>query len=249
MENIKIKRLFVDIETSPNLGFFWDAGFKKTIGYENIVKERAIICIGYKWEHDDDVQHLNWDSKQDDKKLLETFVKVLDEADEIVAHNGDRFDLPWIRTRCLKYNIPMQSSYKTIDTIKLSKNKFRFNSNRLDYIAKFLGVGEKIHTEYQLWIDTVLHKSKQALDEMITYCKNDVLILEKVYHKLAPYVEPSTHIGVLNGNGKASCPSCGCQNSRSRGRFVSAVGYVKQIRQCKDCGRKFRIPLTLASDK
>lgn len=244
----KIKRLFVDIETAPNLGFFWDAGYKKTIGYENIVKERAIICVGYKWEHESEVHHLAWDAKQDDKKLLETLVKVLDEADEIVAHNGDRFDLPWIRTRCIKYSIPMQPSYKTIDTIKISKNRFRFNSNRLDYIAKFLGVGEKIHTEYQLWIDTVLHKSKEALENMIKYCKNDVLILEKVYQKLAAYTEPKTHVGVLNGGNKTSCPSCGCPNSVSKGRSVSAVGHVKQVRKCRECGRKFRISLSLATE-
>lgn len=82
---------------------------------------------------------------------------------------------------------------------------------------------------------------------MITYCKNDVLILEKVYQRLAKYVEPKTHIGVLNGENKTSCPSCGCTSSRSKGRIVSAVGYVKQMRQCKECGRKFRIPLSLAS--
>lgn len=248
MQTPKIKRLFVDIETSPNIGFFWEAGFKKTIGYENIIKERAIICIGYKWEHETEAHHVAWDSRQDDKKLLQSFIKILDQADEIVAHNGDRFDLPWIRTRCLKHGIQMQPSYKTIDTMKLSRNKFRFNSSRLDYIAKFLGVGEKIHTEYQLWIDTVLHKSKEALASMITYCKNDVLILEKVYLKLAEYVEPKTHIGVLNGGEKSSCPNCGCTKSVSKGRSVSAAGHIKQIRKCGGCGRKFRVPCSFVQN-
>ncbi len=30
---------------SPNIGMFWEAGYKLNIGTENIVKERAIICI------------------------------------------------------------------------------------------------------------------------------------------------------------------------------------------------------------
>jgi hypothetical protein len=37
------KRLFFDIETSPNIGLFWSAGFKLNIAPENIIKERAII--------------------------------------------------------------------------------------------------------------------------------------------------------------------------------------------------------------
>ena len=47
----QIKRLFFDIETAPNIGLFWEAGYKKTNNPDNIIKERVIICICYKWEH------------------------------------------------------------------------------------------------------------------------------------------------------------------------------------------------------
>ena len=137
IENKK-KRLFFDIETSPNIGFFWSAGYKLNIPYSNIIKERAIICICYKWEGDDKVYSLNWDNNQDDKKMLEKFMVVANEATELVGHNGDRFDLPWIRTRCLYHRIPVFPTYTTIDTLKHSRSKFRFNSNRLDYISLFL---------------------------------------------------------------------------------------------------------------
>ena len=40
-----IKRLFFDIETSPNIGYFWRAGYKLNIGADNIIEERKIICI------------------------------------------------------------------------------------------------------------------------------------------------------------------------------------------------------------
>jgi DNA polymerase elongation subunit (family B) len=243
LNNPKIKRLFFDIETSPNIGFFWEAGWKKTIGYENIIKERSVICIGYKWEHEKEVHCISWDTKQNDKKMLESFIKIANQADELVAHNGDRFDLPWIRTRCLKHDIPMFPTYTTIDTLKVSRNKFRFNSNRLDYISKFLGVGEKISTEYGLWVETVLNNDKVALAKMIKYCKNDVLILEKVYNKLAPYVQ-KTHVGVLNGNGKSSCPHCGSNRFHLKAKTVSAAGNVKQRLHCQDCFRWYQVPIT-----
>ena len=78
----KRKRLYFDIETSPNIGFFWTAGFKLNISTESIIKERAIICICYKWEEDKVTHSLNWDSKQNDKKMLQEFIKVANEADE-----------------------------------------------------------------------------------------------------------------------------------------------------------------------
>lgn len=243
----KIKRLFFDIETSPNIGFFWEAGFKKTISFENIIKERSVICIGYKWQGENTTHCLTWDARQNDKKMLADFIKIANTADELVAHNGDRFDVKWIRTRCLKHEIEMFPSYTTIDTLKIARNKFNFNSNRLDYIAKYLGVGQKIKTEYSLWVDTVLHNDKEALAEMVRYCRHDVEVLEKVYDRLSIYTEPKTHIGVLMGEGKNSCPSCGSTNSRSKGRIVGAAGNVKQIRICRSCRRQFRVPLKLAS--
>ena len=85
-----IKRLFFDIETSPNIGLFWEAGYKKNIDYSNIIKERAIICICYKWQGEKITHGLHWDSKQDDKKMLIDFIKIdtwsLSTLDQIYRH-------------------------------------------------------------------------------------------------------------------------------------------------------------------
>ena len=116
----KRKRLYFDIETSPNVGLFWSAGYKQNIDYSNIIKERAIICICYKWEDEKETYALTWDSKQDDKKMLIEFIKIANQADELIGHNGDKFDLAWIRTRCLFHKIDMFPKYTTIDTLKIS---------------------------------------------------------------------------------------------------------------------------------
>jgi uncharacterized protein YprB with RNaseH-like and TPR domain len=192
------KRLFFDIETSPNIGFFWTAGYRQTISHENIIKERAIICICYKWAGDEKIYSLNWDDEQSDKQLLESFILVANEADELVGHNGDRFDLPWIRTRCLYHRIPVFPNYTTLDTLKHARSKFRFNSNKLDYIAKFLGVGQKIHTSYDLWKKVILDKDEESLQYMIEYCKKDVLGTLELYHKL------ESHEGMIFTDGSSS---------------------------------------------
>jgi DNA polymerase elongation subunit (family B) len=236
MNKLNKKRLFFDIETSPNIGFFWQSGYKLNIPYDNILKERAIICICYKWEGDDKVYSLNWDKNQDDKAMLEKFIAVANEAYELVGHNGDRFDLPWIRTRCLFHGIPCFPNYTTIDTLKQARSKFRFNSNRLDYIAQYLGVGEKSETGgFDLWKDIVLNNSQIAMKTMIDYCKNDVVILEKVFQHIKNYVPHKSHFGVLETGEKTSCPECGSEDLRHSQTRYSAAGTPRVQVQCNDC--------------
>jgi len=231
------RRLFFDIETSPNTGIFWEAGYKKNIGYENIIKERAIICICYKWEDEKIVNFLTWDSKQNDKAMLEKFIVVANQSDELVGHNGIKFDLAWIRTRCLFHRVEMFPTYKSIDTLRISRAKFRFNSNKLDYIAQFLGMGKKIKTEFGLWKDILLHKDKEAMAKMVKYCQKDVILLEKVYKELAAHIEPKTHYGVIFGQNRGSCPECGSDELIRAATLVSATGIKKVKFKCKTCNK------------
>ena len=124
------KRLFFDIETSPNIVCSWSIGYKISLSADNIIRERGIICIGYKWAGEREVKCLTWDKNQCEKKMLLEFMKVMNDADEIIAHNGDRFDITWIRTMCLKHGIRMPPTYQSIDTLKKCRSLFRFNSNR-----------------------------------------------------------------------------------------------------------------------
>ena len=99
MLQTKRKRLFFDIETSFNIGIFWRSGYNQTINPEDIIHERAIICVCYKWEGEDEVHTLTWDRNQSDKKLLKSFIQIMNRATEVVGHNGDRFDIKWLNTR------------------------------------------------------------------------------------------------------------------------------------------------------
>jgi uncharacterized protein YprB with RNaseH-like and TPR domain len=237
VDKIKRRRLFFDIETSPNIGLFWEAGYKKNIDYSNIIKERAIICICYKWEDDKEVGSVHWDSKQCDKALLTKFIKIANQADELVGHNGDRFDLAWIRTRCLFHRIDMFPKYVTIDTLKVARSIFKFNSNKLNYIADYLGIGQKIKTEFGMWKDIVLNKDKKAMDKMIIYCKKDVILLEKVFKEINNHIPAKTHYGVNFGQDRGSCPECGSDEIIIQLRRTTASGIKKIIYKCKTCNK------------
>jgi len=239
--NLKTKRrrLFFDIETSPNIGLFWEAGYKKNITTDNIIRERAIICICYKWEDEKEVYALQWDAKQNDKRMLEQFIAVANTANELVGHNGDKFDLAWIRTRCLFHGIDMFPNYQTIDTLKVARSKFRFQSNRLNYIAEFLGLGGKIKTEFNLWKDILLNKDKVAMEKMIKYCKKDVSLLEEVYKLLGSHIAAKTHYGVVFGQDRGSCPECGAGSKEliKNNTVVTATGLTRIQYKCKVCNK------------
>lgn len=183
----KIRRLIYDIETSPNIVFSWSIGSKTYLDIENIIQERAIICICYKWEDGQQVSSLNWNSGND-KEMLEKFAKVMNSADEIVTHNGDNFDTRWVRARCMYHGIPLSAKFNSIDTLKLARKQFRLNSNKLTYIAQFLGLGKKMETGgFKLWKEICLNNDKTAMKTMIAYCIQDVYLLEKVYKALKAY--------------------------------------------------------------
>lgn len=230
----KKSRLFFDIETSPNIGFFWKSGHEIDVPHQDIIKERAVICICYKWEGERKIYSLSWDKNQDDKEMLQKFVQLMQQADEVVTHNGDFFDIRWIRTRCIKHGISMPYDITSLDTIKFARNKFYFNSNRLDYLGKFLGFGGKKDTGgIDLWKKIVLEKSKSAMATMISYCKRDVQLLEDIFHKLNNYVPSKTHFG----GGVVSCPECGSNKLVVNKHRITASGSKKTTLQCQECGK------------
>jgi len=181
------RRLFFDIEITPNLVVAFQIGPKVNLSIDNIVEERKVICICYKWSDDSKIYSLVW-KDGNDKEVLEKFSKVLESADEIVGHNSDNFDIKHVRARCLYHDIKFPIKLNSIDTLKMARQGYKFNSNKLDYIARFLGIGKKTDTGgLQLWKDIFLYNSKDALNKMVEYCKNDVDILEKVYICLQDY--------------------------------------------------------------
>jgi uncharacterized protein YprB with RNaseH-like and TPR domain len=181
------RRLFFDIEVSPNMVFSWRIGNKVSIGHNAIIKERAIICVCWKWEDEDEVHSLEW-NKGCDKALVTKFAKIIDSADEVITQNGDAFDIKWLRARCIFHDVPLSPKFNSHDTKKWAKSGFYFNCAKLDYMGQYLGEGQKIETDYDLWTDIVLKNDKKAMDKMVEYCKEDVALLQRIYNKLKPYV-------------------------------------------------------------
>ncbi len=243
-EEIEFKKLFFDIETSYNEIADFSCGWNKSITHNQILKERAVICICYKWHTEDEVHYLTWDKNQCDKQMLIDFTKIIEQADEVIGHNSDKFDIKWLRTRCLYHRLHFPSKFRSLDTLLKARGSFNFNSNRLDYIGQFLGVGQKQDTGgLQLWIDVCKHKDLDALSKMVDYCINDVILLQDVYNEFNAYIHHNTNFAVLNGLPKWCCPECTSRKVKLRKSSTTVMGVIKRHMICteKDCKTQFDI--------
>jgi hypothetical protein len=216
IEHTRVRRLFWDIETSPNIGFFWRPGWKITIDPDNIIHERAVICICWKWEDQKKVNHLRW-RKGCDMEMICKFVEVLEEADEAVAHNGDKFDMGWYNGRHLIHGLEPIPKTKTVDTYKIAARNFNLNSYKLDYLAKILLGEGKI---------------------------KDVVLLERVWKRLSAYIDPETHAAVMatgNVRDRWRCKHCGSDHVKKSKTNVTKAGMIQHQMQCLNCGRYYTV--------
>lgn len=235
LKNFQPKRLILDIETSYNIVKSWRIGHKIFLDYDNIIQENAIICVAYKWYGEDTSTVLTW-NKGNDMDLISQLMPVLNEADELVGHNLERFDLPFILTQAVKYGHTILPRYKVSDTLKIAKRYYRFPNNKLDTIAQFLGVGKKVeHRGLPMWDDVILRNDSAALDEMCIYCVGDIIVTEKVFDKLQSVCASPTNHAVANGYGKHTCPECGNTNATLLKTNITSAGTITKTLQCNTC--------------
>jgi ribosomal protein L32 len=166
--------------------------------------------------------------------MLEKMYNVIEEADAIVTYNGNRFDLPTLNKEFLLTGYRPPAPYKSVDIYRTVKSKFRFASNKLDHVAQQLGLGSKTdHYGFQMWLD-VMDGNKKAQKLMETYNKQDVVLLEKVYDLVLPWI--ANHPNRSHHSGSAVCPNCGSKHLQHRGFTITAVGRQQRF-QCQDCGK------------
>jgi hypothetical protein len=209
-----------------------------SLNYNNIIENAKIICICYKWGDSEKIYSLTWDKNQCDKQMLKDFLKIMNQADEIVGHNSDKFDTRWIRTRCLFHDIDMFPNYTSVDTLKAARSGFNFPSNRLDSIGRYTGMGKKIKTTEELWFDVWRKNCKKSLKGMVEYCKQDVILLENVFNKLNKYIKPKSSIA----DNRCECPECGSDDMINSSRRKMATGSISIQLRCKNCGKMTSVP-------
>lgn len=222
------KILVLDIETKPATAYVWRT-FKENIGYEQVIEPGGMICFAAKWVDNPDVMfYSEWTHSR--SEMLKAAHELISNADAVVTYNGDKFDLPKLKGEFLLDGLPPPPPTTSIDVIKHIR-KMGFLLNRLAFIGPLLRVGGKVkHEGFELWAK-VMDGDSAARIKMEKYNRQDVVLLEKLYKKIKPYITNHPHLG----EHKRECGSCGSDNVHSRG-YRRTKSFKIQKLQCQACG-------------
>lgn len=232
----KPKILLFDVETAPSLGYVWGKWEQNVIDFE---EHWYMLCYAAKWLGEKTFVKALPDypgykkNKESDKKLIKDLWELFNEADIIIAHNGDKFDIKKANARFSFYGLQPPTPYKTVDTVKVARKYFAFESNKLDDLSNVLGFGRKINTGgFELW-KGCMEGDPASWRKMKKYNRHDVDLLEKVYLHFRPWIESHPNVSVyLQGE---VCGRCGSDHLQSRG-FERTNAAVYRRFQCQDCG-------------
>lgn len=229
--------LILDIETAPNVAYVWRF-FKENVGAKQVIENGYMLSYAAKWLDEKEVFYEDL-SNQHEADMLTKLAKLLDEADIVVAHHGDMFDLPHIQGRFLVHGIKPPAPYKQVDTKKIAKKEFNFPSNSLEYLAVVLNLPIKKgqHRKFpgfELWLG-VLRNDPEAWAEMKEYNIDDILVLEQLYKVFRPFHRLHPNVAVFDDEHDVHCPKCNSDNIQYRGYAHTTVGRYHRF-QCNDCG-------------
>lgn len=125
--------------------------------------------------------------------------------------------------------------YQVIDTYKVAYKSFGASSNALNFLGKMLVNKQKLHTDYQLWIDCE-NGVQEAIDKMEEYCVGDVSLLEDVYVELRPWIKSHPNLAVIMDAKEQCCPNCGgFEFEEGEGYYTTPQNKYVSVR-CKSCG-------------
>lgn len=208
-----------------------------------------MVCASWKWLGEKQVHSVSVldnptlykKDPHNDYHVTSTLYQVLSQADVLVAHNGDSYDTKWVRGRMLYHRFSPLPPLTTVDTKVMAQQLFNLNSNRLDYLARYLGLGQKKEINPERWLEILRGgpKAVSAIREMVSYNKVDIQVLEKVFKRLKPWLPRYVNLQLYGRGDGTYCPRCGSKHVVQCGFRVASTRKYPRF-QCRDCGGWFK---------
>lgn len=237
------KILILDIETSQMKFKAWRPG-KQYLGHDRMIEDWSVLSWSAKWlgTPEDKIMYSdtrNERNPKNDKKIIKQIWQLLEEADIVLTQNGDRFDLPKLRSRFEFYSLGEPSHFEKWDSFKIANKYLSEASHSLAFMTKkfckkYNKSGHKKYPGISLW-DACEDGNIEAFQEMEDYNKIDVLALEEYYvTRLRHWHKPN-----LNMYHEQDTFFCACGSS-SFNTLKPFPNGDKQMR-CKVCKAVYKI--------
>jgi hypothetical protein len=240
------KVLILDIETAPLEVYSWTYWPNFIDPISQVVKNKdgspkdwSILTWAAKWLFESHVYSgqvtLAEAKKRKDKSLIKPLWDLFEEADVIIAHNGDKFDIRRCAWRFKINGLGPPSPFQTIDTLKVAKKAFGTPSYKQDYLNRSLGLRRKIETDFELW-ERCVNGDQTGLDEMLLYNIGDVAGLEDLYLEIRAWVRGPVNLSMYGENHQKQCHNCLSVELKMLNKpYTTPAGQYESYR-CLRCG-------------
>jgi hypothetical protein len=233
------KILLLDIECAPTTAYVWGR-WDQTVSQKQVVNEGYLLTYSAKWLGEETIVSNRIYEAQNDEVLVRELSELMSNADLIVAHNAQKFDIPLIKTRMVALGMTPPSPSKIVDTLRIAKAEFRFPSNSLDSIAAYLGLPRKMsHSGFELWT-RCMAMDDNAFEEMLEYNVQDVVVLEEVYMRLRHWSKTHPNVALYEPAGKVRCVCCGSEKLSLIDKKYYTNASTFALYNCMDCGKMNR---------
>jgi len=238
MKTNPMRILYFDIETAPAEAVVF--GLRTRYINPNAVRQPGYtLCWAAKWEGERGIIYGGRDIESEESMVIRMH-RLLMEADAVVHYNGTKFDMPTLNREFIKLGLPPVSHVHEIDLLKTVRKRFRFESNKLDYVCRMLGIGAKEqHKGLSLWIEC-MEGCKKAWRKMQSYNKQDVRLLPKLYKKLLPWIAQHPNVGLYRESQLPVCAHCGSTNLDALDQPYTTKTLRYQAYQCNTCQTPLR---------
>ena len=222
-----------------DLAWVWGKWEQDVISFE---QHWYMLTFAYKWLGDKKVRSFALPQfkeyrkdKTNDRALCQKLWELFDEADIVIAHNGDAFDIKKAQARFVQHGFKPPTPFASVDTKKVAKKYFKFDSNSLNDLGQYLNIGKKVrHEGFEMWLDCAVRDRRDGWRKMIKYNEQDIVLLEKVYLALRPWMTNHPNANQYLDR-KQGCPNCGSPKVTRAGTRVMRAE-KKQRWHCQDCG-------------
>ncbi len=243
----KLKWLLIDTEWTYAIYYGFPSKKPQYMAARNIKHRQFCPNASFMWEHQSKVKSVSVldnpaQFKKDfrnDKVCAVALHEAMSEADVIVAHNLDKFDLPMLNVIFALYGLGPIPEKKLVDTLKVARKHFRFAGNGLDDLLKFFGHSGK--AEKPDWV-AMTEGCAKNIKKSITYCNRDVVGLKIILKILRPYmrnIPKMREIKLPEHYGIISCEACDSDKLQNKGLGGFGGALYPRVR-CSECGHEHK---------
>lgn len=130
-------------------------------------------------------------SGQYDKNICRQFLQDVQQFDRLITYYGSRFDIPYIRTRCLRWGLgfPAYGDRFHTDAYDVVKHRLKLHRSRLETASQFLNIPSKQHRlNPEVW-QGCQAGNKKNIDYVVKHNVEDVISLEKLWMKIQSFTK------------------------------------------------------------